>query len=212
MVPSLPVFGLMVNGAAFHLYLSGGKVPLKIGAVVGGIPETEFHKAEDIQMSGRSSRVADDQAVDLTGIMDRNKGGKFRLDTVFQTGNDRISQTVPAGVGVQFCLRGLPARIPDRVSVFDVVIASAVIQRAVVVTVPGQAKKFGVFIERVSSGRVGDQAEKILRSQIIDPRERRARRGDDIFFPAVIKMSELHGGTSCIRIRFRQVFLHYRQY
>ena len=49
MVPALPVFRLMIDRAGLHLHLAGGKIALKISAVVHRVPEAELHKREDLQ-------------------------------------------------------------------------------------------------------------------------------------------------------------------
>jgi hypothetical protein len=45
-VAPLPVFGFVINGGTLDLHLTGGKIALKVGVVLQGIPEAPFHKGE----------------------------------------------------------------------------------------------------------------------------------------------------------------------
>ena len=97
-----------------------------------------------------------------------------------------------AGIAVQLRFRGLPAGVPDGIAVLDVVVASVLIERRIVITVTGQTQKFCVLVEAVSAAGIGNQRKEVLRSQIVDPRKRSLRACDDILFFRIIKMSKLH--------------------
>ena len=88
--------------------------------------------------------------------------------------------------------RGLPAGVPDSLSVFDVYMEALLIGRAVIIAVAGQPTQPRVTIEAVAACRVGQEREKILTAEIVDPWKRCARVGDHIFPLLVVKMAELH--------------------
>ena len=81
--------------------------------------------------------VRQNDAVDLTVVMNRYKCLKRSLDLVFAAGDNGVSQTVAAGIAVEFGLCRLPAGIPDGIPVFNIVITSAVIERTVIVAISG---------------------------------------------------------------------------
>ncbi|MNJ54788.1 hypothetical protein D3C77_502440 [compost metagenome] len=55
-----------------------------------------------------------------------------------------------------------PAWCPEVTVIMQVVVATASIQRNVVITITSQAAKAGVAVESISSGRVGDEAEELF--------------------------------------------------
>ena len=104
----------------------------------------------------------------------------------------KVAKAMMALVGIERRLGRLPARVPDGIAVLDVVVASVLIERRIVITVTGQTQKFCIFVEAVSAAGVGNQRKEVLRSQIVDPRKRSLRACDDILFFRIIKMSKLH--------------------
>ncbi len=54
---------------------------------------------------------------------------------------------MPAGVAVKLCLYRFPPRIPYILSVIDIKVTAAVINRNVIIPVTGQATETGIFIE-----------------------------------------------------------------
>ena len=163
-IPPLTVFGLVIDGAADDLDLAGGEIPLEVRLVVLRIPETEFDEAEEVNAFGRNTLISQRDAVDLTGIADRHEGLEGRFELLFLCTDHRISETVMAFVCIEWRLGRLPARVPDAVPILDIVVATALIERTVVITIPGDAEELRILVEGVSAGRVGDQAEEIVRS------------------------------------------------
>ena len=65
-------------------------------------------------------------------------------------------------VGIERRLGRLPARVPDGIAVLDVVVASVLIERRIVITVTGQTQKFCVLVEAVSATGIGNQRKDCL--------------------------------------------------
>lgn len=101
-------------------------------------------------------------------------------------------------VGIERRLGRLPARVPDDIAVLDVVVASVLIERRIVITVTGQTQKFCVLVEAVSAAGIGNQRKEVLRSQIVDPRKRSLRACDDILFFASSKCPNCMCDTSFV--------------
>jgi len=99
---------------------------------------------------------------------------------------------VAALIAVQFGLGGLPAGIPYGIAVLNIVIPTVRVRWYVIVAVAGDTPQLGIPVKAVPAGRVGNKAEECLTAQIVDPRQRRARRGDDIFACGIGKMTEIH--------------------
>ena len=164
MVSALPVFGLVIDGAAHHLYLAAGEVPLEVGCIILSIPQAELHEAEQVNFFLCVRNIFQNNTVDLAVVLHRDEGLKLHFQSVFHALDDRVAQTMTAGIAVQFGLNRLPAGIPNGIAVLDVIIPSALIQTTVVVAVTGQPQQLGILIERVAACGVGDQAEKFIAS------------------------------------------------
>ena len=122
--------------------------------------------------------------------MKRNKCSKVRFNLILGRMNSGISEPMVAFVSIKRCLCWLPSRIPDRSVIIDEIVTSVRICRDIIVTVTGQAQKFGIFIEAVSACGIRDEGKEVFISQIVDPRIRRLRIGDYIFFVCIIEVSE----------------------
>ena len=97
-----------------------------------------------------------------------------------------------AFVGVEVSFSRLPGGIPDGIPVLDVEILSVAVIWNVVVAVTRQTKKSGVLIKGIPPAGVRYQAEKVLISEVVDPRKRCLRRCDHILSVLIIVMSEFH--------------------
>ena len=73
---------------------------------------------------------------------------------IFRADETAVSHTVMAFIGIHRCLGWHGSRIPDRIAVFYIVIFSVGINRECIVTVAGDAKQFGIFIETVTSAGI----------------------------------------------------------
>ena len=191
-IPALTILGLMIDRAADHLDLAGREVPLEVRLIVLRIPETELDEAEEVNASGLCTIISQGDAVDLTGIGHRHEGLELRLELILAAGDDGIAETMAALIGIKCGLRRLPARIPDGVPILYIVVASALIERTVVVAVAGETEELRIFIEGVASCSVRDKTEEVPGSEVVDPWERGLRSRDDIFSLCVIEMTEFH--------------------
>jgi hypothetical protein len=122
----------------------------------------------------------------------RHKTGKFGAYTVFFANETGVAEAVVALIVVEIGLSGLPAGIPNGVSIFDIVIAATCVDWHVVVAVAGETPELGIFVEAVAASRVGDETEELLVAEIVNPRVRGLRVSDYIFPVGVIKISVFH--------------------
>ena len=67
-------------------------------------------------------------------------------------------------IRVEVCFYRLPAGIPYSITVFYVIIASALIRRDVVVTVTGKAEKFCILVVSVTTAGILNKLKKIAAS------------------------------------------------
>ena len=192
MVAALAVLGLVVDGAALDLDFAGREIALEVGGIVHSIPETELQIAEYSKRFRYITLVGQHQTVDLAVVAYRHKQRKACRKAVLFAGNDAVPEAVAALVAVQLGLGGLPAGIPYGIAVLNIVIPAVRVRWYVIVAVAGDTPQLGIPVKAVPAGRVGNKAEECLTAQIVDPRQRRARRGDDIFACGIGKMTELH--------------------
>ena len=191
-VAALPVLGLMINGAALYLYFTGGEVALEVGAVVHSIPQAKLHIAEHIQRAGGGRLIFQSQAVDLTGVAPGDEDFLRGSNAVFLALKNGVAQAVAAGVVIQRRLGGLPAGVPDSAAIVDIDAVAVHIQRGVVVAVAGDAAEPGIPVKAVAARRVGDQAEKVLTAQVVDPWQWGLWGINDILPAFIIKVTKLH--------------------
>ena len=182
----------MINGVRLDLNLADGEVPLEVGAVVHRVPETELHIREHIErlfcISLVFQRQPDKQAV----VALRDQQRLCGRNTIFLPLDHAVAEAVAAGIAVQLRFRGLPAGVPDGIAVFDVNMEALLIGRAVIVAVARQSAQPRVAVEAVATRGIGQDREKILASEVIDPRQRRARACDHILAPLIVKETKLH--------------------
>ena len=192
MVAALAVLSLVVDGAALDLDFAGREIALEVGGIVHSIPEAELQIAEYSKRFRCITLVGQHQTVDLAVVAYRHKQLQLRGQTVLFAGDDAVPEAVAALIAVQLGLGGLPAWIPYGIAVLNIVIPTVRVRWYVIVAVAGDTPQLGIPVKAVPAGRVGNKTEECLAAQIVDPRQRRARRGDDIFACGIGKMTELH--------------------
>ena len=192
MSAALAVLSFVVNLRTLDLNFADAEVSLEVGHIVHGVPEAELYKRSQSQCFFFGAVVGQHETVYFAGICQRNKSGQFSGNSVFGRNKAAVAKAMMALVGIERRLGRLPARVPDGIAVLDVVVASVLIERRIVITVTGQTQKFCVLVEAVSAAGVGNQRKEVLRSKIVDPRKRSLRACDDILFFRIIKMSKLH--------------------
>ena len=192
MIPPLPVFGLVVNDAAFNLHLTGGVISLEVGRVIHGIPQAKLHIREEPERSGMVARIGESDPHQKAGISARHEELLTGTDPAKGSFENRIPQAVTAGIGVEFCLRGLPSGIPYGISFTYINMEAFLVERAVVVAVAGQAAQTGIPVKTVAARCIAEQGEEILTSQVIDPGQGRPGRRDHVLTSVIIEISVLH--------------------
>ena len=197
MISAFTVFGLMIDRRADDLHLTGGKVSLEVGRVVHRIPEAELHIREEAQRLLPLRLIGDRDTHQHALLALRHHKLLLHGDVVLRAFDHRVAQAVPAAVSVELCLNRLPAGIPYGISILYIKMKALLIQRAVVVAVARDSPQSGIAVEAVAAGRVAQQGEKVLISEVVDPRQRCARCCDDIFASLIIKMAVFHGGSPC---------------
>ena len=194
MIAALFVLGLMIDRCPFtalDLHFTGREVTLEVLSVRSRIPQAPFRIRKKLEMFDLVGEVGDRYTLDLGLYAQRYKMQYRRTHTVLLSCDAGVVQTMPALVFVQRCLARFPSRIPDSGTIYEVEIATYRIHRYAVITITGDAAEFRVFVEIITTSRIGDQAEEILVSKVVDPRERCLRIGDDVLPFGVIKMSVL---------------------
>ena len=192
MIPAFTVLCLVIDGRSVDLNLTGGEVTLEVSHIIHSIPQTELYIRKYREFFWSITLVCKRQFVDLTTASDRYESGQFCLQLIPGAAERRITHSMMAFVGIQIGLCWHPSRIPDGVILLNIVVMSIAVIRNIVVTITCQTKKLRIFIETVTSACIGNQREKILGSQIVDPWEWSLWGCDDIFFSGIIKISVFH--------------------
>ena len=76
MVPSLPIFCLMVDGIVFNLHFSCGVVALEVGEVIPRIPEAPFYSSHCPDFLFLFAFISELQQHYLSSFLKRNEAGK----------------------------------------------------------------------------------------------------------------------------------------
>ena len=184
----------LIAQIGFYLHFARGKIPLEVLLVIVRIPQAPFHIWKYLNFPGAFPLVGQAKAHDLAGILQGNEGQKVAGKTVLSAFKYGIAHAVAAFIGVQLCFGRLPAGIPDGVPVLYIDIFAVAVIGLVVIAVSGDPEELRILIKGIASAGIGNQAEKISVSQVVDPGQRRPGRRNDIFASVVIKISEFHTG------------------
>ena len=172
MISALSVLGFMIDGGTDDFDFTCGEVPLIIGHIVQGVPETEFHVGIQLEVLHLAGLVFQFQAVDFAGVRERNEIEQIRVQSVFGGQEPGIADSVMALIGIKFCLRRLPAGIPDSAGITDIVVLAGGIIGDAVIAVARDAEHLRVLVEAVAAACIGYDRKEIITAQIVDPRER----------------------------------------
>ena len=138
MVSSFPVLGFMIDGGTMDLNLSGGVVTLEVCHIVHCIPETELYIGKNGKMFFFFTVVGHGQLIDLAGASNWNEVCQLCGKIIFASFKNGITDTVMTFIGIQISLGWHPARIPDGISFFNIVVMSVAVSGNIVVTVSGK--------------------------------------------------------------------------
>ena len=159
----------MVDGGTHNLHLSRGKVPLEIGVIVKGIPEAPLHKGKEGERAFPVAVVGQFHPLHLALISHRNHVKHFGFQLVHFPANPCISHPMPALIAVQFGFDRLPPGRPNLPVLVDIKILAPIIHRYIVVPVAGDPAQACILVKAVASCRIGDNGEKFLTTQVVDP-------------------------------------------
>ena len=162
MVPALTVLGLVIDGAALDLHLADAQVPLEVGGIVDGVPETEFHIGKKGERFVMVRVVAKSQTIDLTGGPEGDKGEQIGTEAVRCSVETAVAEAVAALVLIKRRLGRHGTGVPDVLAVMNVVVFSVGIDRDIIVAVPGDSEQLGILIEAVTAAGIGNQRKKVL--------------------------------------------------
>ena len=94
----------MVKSGTMDLNFTGGEVTLEVGHIIHCIPQTELYVREYGKITGFITLVRKGKFADLTGLTNRDKGGKFCSQFIFTSFKYGITHAVTAAIGIQFRL------------------------------------------------------------------------------------------------------------
>jgi len=138
MITTLTVLCLMVDCGIMNLDLSGREVTLEVRHIVHRIPQTELYIRKNREFFQRITVIGKCQLIDLTVLANRYESGQLSLQSVLTTLKCRISHSMMALIRIKIGLGWHPARIPDRISFFNIVVMSVAVSGNIVVTVSGK--------------------------------------------------------------------------
>ena len=138
MVSSFPVLGFMIDGGTMDFNLADGVVTLEVCHIVHCIPETELYIRKNGKMLFFFTVVGHGQLIDLAGASNRNEVCQLCGKIIFASFKNGITDTVMTFIGIQISLGWHPARIPDGISFFNIVVMSVAVSGNIVVTVSGK--------------------------------------------------------------------------
>ena len=182
----------MEDSGAFDLNLTCVEVSLEVLAVVLCVPETPLEEGEELEGLGLVRGVLENNLLNLTVIVLRNKEGNLSLKAVLRALDNCVAHTVTAGIAVKLCFNRAPAGVPYCALIVDIEVSSAHINGDVVVTVSCDSSESCVLKEAVASCGIGDQREELLCSEVVYPRIGSSGVCDDIFLIGVIEKTKLH--------------------
>ena len=95
-------------------------------------------------------------------------------------------------IAVERCTGRSECRTPDSPCIIYVEHPAAFINGDVVIAISGDTTQLGIAIETVTSGSVGDQSEKSVTSEVVDPGERGLGGLDYVLSLLIVEISVFH--------------------
>src|SRR5690606_37983595 len=172
------------------------QVALQVGGVVVRVPQTPLDEAEKLYGLRGLGVVRHLDLMHLVVRTDRHEIKGADLDAVTLTRDPRVAHAVAALVLLELGLNEHVRRRPEVTAVVDIEVTSTGVSRNVVVTETRQATETRVAMKAIASSLVRDDAEELLSPEVIDPRVRSLRSGDDVLAVAVVKVAKTHGVSS----------------
>ena len=139
-VTTLSVLGLVENGRAYYLNLTGTEVSLEVLHIVICIPQTPLYIGENRKLLCFGRTVGELKLLDLAGVIHRNECKDGSLHTIFGRDKAAVANTVAALIRVKLCLGRLPSGIPNGVSILNIEVFTIYVTGNVIVTITGQTK------------------------------------------------------------------------
>src|SRR5208282_6710675 len=157
-IAALAILGLVIDDPVHDLDLAGAEIALEVGGVILGVPETELDAGENGEFGRFFAAIGHLEFPDLQRFTHRHKITRLRLNLVTARTDEGIAHAVAAFVLVQFGARGLPGGRPELagIVVTEVEVASAKIERGIVVAVARQAAQAGAPVKGIAAGGVRD--------------------------------------------------------
>src|SRR5690606_2581196 len=154
--------------------------------VVVGVPQAPLDEAEQLHGLGGLGVVRHLDLMHLVVRADWHEVKGADLDAVTLPGDARVAHAVTALVLLEPGFDGHVRRRPEVTVVVDVEVTSTGVGRDVVVTEARQATETRVAVKAVARSLVRDNAEELLRPEVVDPRVGSLRGGDDVLAVAVV--------------------------
>ena len=193
MVTTLFVLCLMVDDgrgcSLLYLYLANAQVALKILHVGCGVPQTPLGKREELNSLLHVSGIANTQLLHLSPCIQWHEEKFGDLNAVLASCYAGIVESMTALIAVERGLAWFPTWVPHYVAVLYIEVTAAIVHWHVIVAVARNAAEFGIFVERVTSCRIGNKTEEFFIAQVVNPREWCFRVGNYIFTVGIVEMS-----------------------
>jgi hypothetical protein len=120
MVAPFAVLGLVVDDAVGNFYFSRIEIALEICRVVICVPQAKFNERENRKMYGRIAQIRQRELPDFEVIVEWDKVANRRADALRRGRNNRVAESMAAGIIVERGLCWLPRQRPKY---FGVIIA-----------------------------------------------------------------------------------------
>ena len=150
-VAALTIFGLVIDGRAFNLYLARREVALEVLHVGSSIPEAPLCKGEHLESLHLLRLVLQRHLLHLSPCMERNEEEHTCLYAILAARDAGIVHAVAALVAVEWCFARFPPWVPYGIAILDIEIATAVIHWHTVVAVTCDATELGILVEGITT-------------------------------------------------------------
>ena len=148
---------------------------------------------------GPGGFVGQREVVKLTVLPHGDEEGHFRAQAVLGAVKGGVAHAVAALVAVEGGFGGQEAGVPAFLSRFlNIIEAAAVVPGDSVVAVAQKPLELRIPVEAVAAPGVGDHAQEILASQVVDPGQGRGRGGNHILPAGILEVAKLHTVSSYV--------------
>ena len=154
MISTLLIFSLMIYGTTVNLHFTRREIALEVFHIRSGIPQTPLSKRKEFQRTFLLTMIRECEFLHFAPFLERYKEKHTCLHTVLRASDARVVHAMTTFIAVERCLARLPSWVPNRVTILNIEVTTAIVHRHSIVAIARDATELGILEERISTSSV----------------------------------------------------------